>query len=409
MTVDLTAFNFALQEMYPDIVGRTNELDTPLLAMFPKRTDMTGESMNYPTVYANNAGRAGTLTAAQTASTGGKGVQWAITTIRDYGVIRIDGQTIRASGGAGSMSRGAAAAFLSARSEEMLSTVKALNESIAFQLYRSGTGVRAVRSSAAANVITLTNPTDAIFFDVGMIIGAATSADPPVARSGTATITAVTRSPVGGTSTITVDNIATIVGFVDGDGIYVSGDLNSRMKGLAAWVPSTAPGATSFFGVDRSVDTSRLGGLRYAGSEPLVERLVNAEAFARTQGGKLDVFAIHPTKLATIKNILADKIRFVDMKSASGRTSFRAVELDTDNGTVKLLGDPFCPVSTAYGLQLDTWKLVSMGECPGPLNHLGQDGSFFTMTSEDAIEGRLGYYAQVACSAPGYNITVSLS
>lgn len=407
MTLDLTAFNYALQEMYPDIVGRTNELDTPFLSMIGKRTDFTGKTLSYPTVYANNAGRAGTLSAAQTASTGSKGVQWAITAVKDYGVIRIDGETLRASGGAGSMSRGEAAAFLSARSEEMLSTVKALNESIAFQLFRTGTGVRGVRSSAAGNVITLTNANDGIFFDVGMIIGACTSADPPVARTGTATITAVSRGPT--TSTITVDNIATLIAFADGDGIYVSGDLNTRMKGLGAWVPSSAPGATAFFGVDRSVDTSRLGGLRYTGTEPLIDRLVRAEAYARVQGAKLDMFVMHPTQLALVKNILADKIRFVDQKSASGRTSFRMVEIDTDNGTCKLMADPFCPSTIAYGVQLDTWKLVSRGECPGPLNHLGDSGSFFTMTSEDSIEGRLGYYANVACSAPGYNVYLSLA
>lgn len=407
MTVDLTAFNYALQEMYPDIVGRTNELDTPLLSLIKKRTDFTGKTMNFPTVFANNAGRAGSLSTAQTAANGGRGVQWAVSIIRDYGVIQIDGATLRASGGAGSMSRGAAAAFLNARSEEMFSTVKALKESLAFQLYRNGDGVRGVRASAAGNVITLTNAADGIFFDVGMIIGAATSATPPVARAGTATITAVSRGPT--TSTITVDNIATLVSFANGDGIYVAGDLNSRMAGLDAWIPSADPGATAFFGVNRSVDPSRLGGLRYSGSEPLVERLVNAEAYARVQGAKLDVFALHPTRLATIKNILGDKIRFVDLKSASGKASFRSVELDTDNGVVKLVGDPFCPVNVSYGVQLDTWTLASMGECPGPLNHLGSDGSFFTMTTEDSIEGRLGYYANVVCSAPGYNVRVPLT
>jgi hypothetical protein len=406
MTLNLTTFDYALQEMYPDIVARVNELDTPLLSMIKSRTDFTGKSYNYPTVYANNAGRAGTLTAAQTASTGGVGVQWALTAKKDYGVIRIDGETIRASGMGDNPTRAAAAAFLSARAEEMFSTMKALREAQAHSLFRDGSGVRGVRASAVGNVITLTNATDAIFFDVGMVIGAAITGG-GAARAGTATITAVSRGDT--TSTITVDNIATIAAFADTDTIYVSGDYLTRLDGLGSWVPSSAPSATPFYGVVRTADVGRLGGLRYSGTEPLVERLVNAEAFCRTQGGKIDLFVMHPTKVATIKNILGDKIRFVDVKSASGKASFRMVEIDTDHGAAKVLADPFCPVSRAWGLQLDTWEMISRGAFPGPLDHLGNgQGAFFTMTAEDSIEGRLGGYVNLGCKAPGYNVTLAV-
>lgn len=404
MALDMTRINYALKEMYSDVLGRLDELDTPLLSVIPKRTDFTGSKYVQPVQYANNAGRSGALTNAQTAANGAVGVRFEITAVKDYGVIRIDGEALRASGG-GDMSRAQARSFLEARADEMKSTTEALQQAISHSLYRDGLGLRGQRASLAGNIVTLVNANDGIFFDVGMIVGAVAS-DTTTLRTGTTTVTAVSRGPV--TTTVTLASAAAIAAFANNDYLYVAGDYGTRIKGLAAWVPATDPTATPFFGVDRSTDTSRLGGLRYNGSEPIVERLVNAEAFARIQGAKLDVYAIHPIQMAAIKNTLGDKIRYVDQKSASGRVSFKLVEIETQYGTVKLLPDPFCPINIAYGLQLNTWTLVSRGECPGPLDHTGK-GEFFTMTAEDSIEGRLGYYANLSCSAPGYNVTLSLS
>lgn len=409
MPLDLTRLNYALKEMYADGVGYVDELDTPLLSMFPKRTDFTGNYYIQPTQYANNAGRSGALATAQSAANGAAGVRWQISAAQDYGVIQIDGQTLRASGG-GQMSRADARSFLEARAEELRTTTEALNQALAHSLYRDGTGRRGQRASLAGNIVTLTDANDALFFEVGMVVGAVSTA--PALRTGTTTVTAVSRGMgPGATSTVTLASAAAIAAFADTDFLFVQGDYltqNRRINGLAAWVPATAPTATLFNGIDRTVDASRLGGLRYTGTEPLVERLINAEAAANVQGAKLDIFSMHPTTLALVKNILGDKIRYVDTKSFSGRVSFKTVEIDTMYGSVKLLGDRFCPTGIAYGLQLNTWKLVSRGPCPGPLDHLGT-GEFFTMTAADSIEGRLGYYADTACSAPGYNIYVPMT
>lgn len=407
MALNLTNFNYALKEMYADGVGYVDELDTPTLSMLPKRTDFTGNKYVQPTQYANNAGRSGDITVAQSASNGAAGARFEITCAQDYGVIRIDGQTLRASGG-GQMSRSEARSFLEARAEEIRTTTEALMQSLSHSIFRDGSGVRGTRASLAGNIVTLTNPSDALFFEVGMVVGAAITGG-GAARVGTTTVAAVSRGMgAGATSTVTLTSAAAIAAFADTDNLFVSGDYvtqNRRVFGFGSWVPSTAPTATPFNGVDRSVDVSRLGGLRYTGTEMLVERLINAEAWANIQGAKIDYFVLHPSVLAQVKNILGDKIRYVDAKSFSGRVSFKTVEIDTQFGTVRLLGDRFCPVSVAYGLQMNTWKLVSRGPCPGPLDHLGS-GEFFTVTTADQIEGRLGYYADLACNAPGYNIVV---
>ena len=52
----------------------------------------------------------------------------------------------------------------------------------------------------------------------------------------------------------------------------------TKLSGLGAWLPSSAPGSTdSFFGVNRSSDATRLGGIRFDGSSlPLEEALIGA-------------------------------------------------------------------------------------------------------------------------------------
>ncbi len=403
--LDLTALSYALQEMYPDIVGELNMLDKPTLALISKRTDFTGDKFVQPTVYANNQGRSASLTLAQAGVTGNKGVAFEITTSKNFGVIQIDGETLRAAGD--TLTRAQARSFLEARRSEVKGTTEALMQSAAHALFRDGLGLRGQRASILSNTVTLANAHDAIFFDVGMVVGAVAS-DTTTLRTGTTTVTAVSRGLT--TSTVTLASAAAIGSFADNDYLYVSGDYGAMLKGFEAWCPSSAPGATSFFGVDRSVDTSRLGGLRYSESLPIVERLVKAEAFARIQGAKLDVFSIHPIRMAEVKNTLGDKLRYTDVKSPDGRFSFKAVEMATMYGSVRLVEDPFCPTTVAWGLQLDTWKLVSRGEMPGPLDHLGgSQGNFFQMTAADSVEGRYGYYANLSCNAPGYNIRVTLT
>jgi hypothetical protein len=57
-------------------------------------------------------------------------------------------------------------------------------------------------------------------------------------------------------------------------------------------------------------------------------------------------------------------------------------------------------------LQLDMWKLYSLGKAPKILD---ADGLKMLRESDaDAVQVRVGYYAQVGCRAPGFNATVKL-
>jgi copper chaperone CopZ len=76
-------------------------------------------------------------------------------------------------------------------------------------------------------------------------------------------------------------------------------------------------------------------------------------------------------------------------------------------GQIKVFPDRSCPAKTAFLLQMDTWKLYSLGPAP----HIAKyaDGlEMLRVYNSDAAELRVVSYAQLGCNAPGFNANVKL-
>ena len=58
-------------------------------------------------------------------------------------------------------------------------------------------------------------------------------------------------------------------------------------------------------------------------------------------------------------------------------------------------------------LQMDVWKLYSLGKAPKILDSDGL--KFLRDSTADSVEVRVGYYAQLGCRGPGYNVRVALA
>ena len=76
-------------------------------------------------------------------------------------------------------------------------------------------------------------------------------------------------------------------------------------------------------------------------------------------------------------------------------------------GPIKVIPDQNCPANVAFMLQLDVWKLYSLGKAPKILDSDGL--KFLRESTADAVEVRVGYYAQLGCRGPGYNVRIALS
>jgi len=379
--------------------------DEPLLAWMPKYTKFGGKNLPIPLQYAPIAGRSSTFANALANVGASKFDDFVITRVHDYAIAHIDHEAMEAS-------MGDRNAFLRATVTEINSAIRAATRSIASALPRSGTGSIGVVGSVAAGVITLATASDVVNFEVGMVLVASDAAggDGGTLQSGTGTITNVDRD--AGTLTYS----GTLTGIGVGDFLYVDGDAQNgssaaakKLRGLDAWFPSSAPGSTAFFGVDRSVDVTRLGGVRYdASSMSIREGLISASARVQREGGKTDVFWMNPEEWVKLDKEMEGQVRYDVVKSSNGKFGFRTIALATPRGTAQVASDHNIPMGVCYGLSKRTVKLYSLGKAPKILQYGDGAGKMLRISNEDGVEVRAGYYAQFGCSAPGYNVRVTL-
>jgi hypothetical protein len=74
---------------------------------------------------------------------------------------------------------------------------------------------------------------------------------------------------------------------------------------------------------------------------------------------------------------------------------------------IKVIPDQNCPVGVAYLLQMDTWTLRSIGEVPRIIDIDGQ--KVRAESGSDSFTVRVGFYGNLSCSAPGYNVRIALA
>jgi len=396
----ISTFDAALKQIYTkDEVQNMVYRDNPLLALTPKMSEFYGKNLPIPIIYANPQGRSATFSNAQGNKTPSKITDFVLTRQSDYGLASVSTEALLASSNE-------VGAFLEAATTEVDGTIHALSRSLAIAQYRDGTGTIGVvnQSSFTTNTLQLENVEDVTNFEVGMEIQL--NASGTLRNAGASmTIDAVNRD----TGVLTLDAVVNtvITAAADADGINVEGDFDAKVSGLDAWVPSSAPTSASFFGVDRSVDPTRLGGIRVDGSAlPIEEALIEGASRISREGGKPDHVFLSFEQYANLEKALGSKVQYVDLR-ANAEIAFRGIMLNGPRGMLKVIPDQNALPNVAFMLQMDVWKLYSLGEAPMILD---VDGNrWLREASADSVEIRAAYYAQMGCRAPGYNGRVTLS
>ena len=387
----MTTFAAALKQHYTDQkIENMVYKDNPFLAMISKYEDFGGSNLKLPVKYGIPMGRSATFADAQSNKTASQLKAFLLTRTSDYAIASIKNETIEAS-------KGNANAFIEAATFEIDGAIEAATRSLAISLYGDGSGqlgvVGSIDTTGTNDAITLATIQDITNFEVGMEL-----------NFGTATTNRELLLINRDTGVMEVD---TSSGATATEAIYVDGDKDLMLTGLGGWLPSTAPDSTdSFFGVDRSADTSRLAGIRFDGSSlPLEEALIGAAARVAREGGKPDVCFINYSNFADLEKALGSKVSYVDVK-VNPEIGFRGILIHGPRGPIKVIPDQNCPNGVAYMLQMDVWKLYSLGKAPKILDSDGL--KFLRESAADAVEARIGYYAQVGCRAPGYNVRIGL-
>jgi hypothetical protein len=400
MSLDMTSFASALKQHYTsDRVENMVYKDNPLLAMLPKMESFGGKNLPIPIIYGNPQGRSSAFATAQANKTNSLLKDFVLTRNHDYAVASIDNETLEAS-------KGNANAFMEAATTEIDGAINSATRSLATALYGSGSGsIGQANASVTGTSLQLKNAEDVTNFEVGMQLVFSTANGGGSVKSGRVAITAVDRDS-GLLTTAAMSAIDGGTGVAANDYIFVEGDYDAKVKGLLAWVPSSAPSNTPFFSVDRSVDVTRLGGIRFDGSGlPIEEALISAAARVAREGGKPDTCFMNYSKYADLEKALGSKVQYVDIK-VKAEIGFRGIMINGPRGPIKIVPDQNCPSDRAFMLQMDVWKLYSLGKAPKILDTDGL--KMLREATADGVEVRVGYYAQLGCRAPGWNVNIQL-
>ena len=398
-SLNMTSFAGALKQHYTaERIENMVYKDNPFLAMISKYEDFGGENLKLPIKYGIPQGRSATFSDAQHNKTSTQLKAFLLTRVADYSLASIQNETIEAS-------KGNANSFMEAATVEIDGAIESATRSLAISLFGDGGGSigQLLADPATGTTFTLKVVDDVTNFEVGMKVEFYSAATGGSVRAGGAReITAINRD----TGVITVA-AALDAALLINDFVVPEGDYDLKLKGLNAWVPSSAPGSTdSFFGVNRSIDATRLGGIRFDGSSlPLEEALIGAAARVAREGGKPDVCFINYSNFADLEKALGSKVSYVDVK-ASPEIGFRGILIHGPRGPIKVVPDQNCPKDVAFMLQLDVWKLYSLGKAPKILDSDGL--KFLRDSAADSVEVRVGYYAQLGCRGPGYNVRIAL-
>jgi len=418
----------ALKELYTDDKDYMKDLvykENPFLALVPKNESPDGFAGKYipvPLEYGTPQGRSHSFANAQSQQTASSLASFFVYVIQDYQLVTITNLLME-------QTKTSAGAFIDAAKLQMDGGFRNITNNIAFELFGSGTATRGISSAASSQagttvggtVLPLTNAQQIVAFEVGMLL-VASATDGGAPSTDTVTITSVDRANgiVSGTASAATLSANWAIG-TGSAFLTISGDLPSTgasstasfqaLSGLAAWIPAASPGAAdNFWGVNRSADPTRLAGLRYnAQAYTIEEGMTNALAFGNREGAKFDLCIMDFASYAALVNSLGAKVQYVQVKHDEVEVAFEGISFQSAYGRITVLADRSCPPQSAYCLTMSTWKLRSLGKVPHILTY-GMEGlEGLRVGNADALEIRIGYYGNLICSAPGWNMIVQLS
>lgn len=394
MTIDDAAG--ILKQRYPAMkLQYIGYQDNPFLALVPKDPTFTGKVYDLPIWYGGNQGGSHVFAKAQANKTGGLYGQFLLTRIKDYALTSVPTEAVLAS-------MDDVGAFLKLSTAEVDNTIRMASNNLDKELFGNSGGARGKIASVSTTSLTLSDINTVVNFEVGMKITSATTDGTSGSDDAEAiAITGVNRS----TGVLTAAVTWTAGGhFANSSYLFREGDFGVALSGLDTWLNTSG----TLFGQARSSESRLLGISHDGSSQSLEEALLNADIKVAREGGKLSHFFLNHAdfnnlRLSLGSKVIYDKVRSPDMASVG----FRSIVITGVNGDINVVAERHCPKGTSFGLQMDSWKLASLGPCPRFLTAMGQGETIWDYNA-DSVEFRSGYYAQLGCHAPIFNTIVTL-
>jgi hypothetical protein len=450
---DVAAYDALLKKRFPDFeVKRLMYAKSPFLGLVPKDEGFTGSDMKLPVIVEGAVGySADSATALAMAA---PAIARAFTLVRKsfYGATVLGNEMLLASADK-------EGAFHPGLQTQIQNLFYSMSLQLSYDLYGDGKGyIGFIKAGSAVNTtaLNLSNVTDVRHFQknaVVQLVDPAGGGGAGTLRSGTLTVVSVNRS----TGVVTMNaNINTITGAAAGDAVVVQNTFTQgRITGLRGWLVNN-PSSTPFFGVARDEDPTRLAGqfidaATLTSGSHIYNCIQEAALAVWREGGQADVVLVNPVQHKKLTDWLDGKTvlnrspitveslverdsrghswQNTQAKFGSGEVKagqdvtgvvpgrpgvsgpggmlgYSTVRIASQCGELTVISDPACPASEAFVLQMDTWKLHSLGGAPrifdkdGMILHPSTNGG-------DSYDFRVVWYAQLGCTAPGFNARIS--
>lgn len=373
------------------------ERDHPYYASIDKPDGFDGEAHYYAMTYGRPQGVSGTFADAQAAASSSKGKQLRMEAKVKYGVITLGGVAMM-------KARGNEGSFLKLVSLETDGIIREMGDSLAFDLPRSGNGVRGrIASLPGGNVIQLGSG-EARNFKIDMtIIGddVITGATP---NAGSTTVTNIDEDA----DRITVANLGA-ANLIVNDYLFRKGDPGTCVEGLSLHLPLTAPSVgESWRGIDRSSHTRLLAGVRISDTSVPLEESIGL-SLVKTRSSSSDpgkqVFYANPIRVFEVARRQNAKVTF---QGAGGTATwgFQTIKIETPYGMCDVVADPDFPLDLGYLVSPADQYLHRLDE----IVHIIRDDGKPSMrqVSADGIETRGRSISNLAITRPAAFAVVAI-
>jgi hypothetical protein len=399
-TLTLTIFDAVMKEIYPNVRVEGEAMrKAEFFRWVPKRDEFYGDTYVVPILFENPQGHSRVFAnALQQVETTRQRKFVATSRKKDYGIVKIDAETMMAS----SKEVGA---FIKARETQINTMLNQLGKRTNLALFRKSAGhIGQVATTyvPASTTIPLTRKADVYNFGLGQTILADDTESGASPRVGTPQITALSASA----GTITVS--AAPAALAAGDFLFNNGDQSASFNGLEGWLPLTAPTAgDNFLGVDRSEYVERLAGKRVdSAARTILENATELATLIAEDGGDPDTLWLHPRAGKILAEELQGQVERLDGGAAEmGFSGYKILHFAT--GPINVLFDRDCQADRGYMLTQKTWRFAHMG----PVPHLVRDDTLTARveTNADAIQVRARLFGDLFCEAPGWNGVMSVA
>ena len=410
-----------------------------LLSLLPKNKDAEGKLVPFPILNAPPQGASNSFQAAYYNPSAANLNSFWIQLFQNNSTVYIDNQAMLAA-------QKDIGAFVRAAAASIDPAMKYQARRINFQLFGDGSGVIGQIASITSSVIQLADLDSVTKFEYGQMLVAvanpldtawgesnisngSTSAGGPVANfvgfviaidRGLGQITVSTTAggsaatPYYGTTTGTNSWIAGLYLRPFGDGVLqtlrwirVALEPLNQPYGLAGWLPTTSPSSTTFYGVNRSLDATRLGGVRYNGqNQSIEEAIISGSTLLNREGGHPDVCIMNFSAWSSLAKSLESKVIYLDHQI--GDISFQGFKFMSGTGSFEVFADKDCPSGLAYLLDTSSWRLLSLGDTPR-INNLDGNMLLRAPNGYSSLQAQIFSYWGLACNAPGHNAVVQIT